>query len=151
MDRRRGLDDAASPAPYPPGLSRRSAPSHYSACKWPSRPYTRPEKRAYEHSITTALRNRAIILLLLDAGMGASELCGLKIKDAELANKRIAAPGKSNKKRALPISAHTTQDHLARSDDRAQGGTGERAAVSWAATAHSETARRCSDCWCGWG
>ncbi len=74
-----------------------------------SRPYTRPGKQTCEHSIATALRNRAIILLLLDTGVRASELCGLKIKDADLTNKRIVVLGKGNKERALPISARTAK------------------------------------------
>ncbi len=39
-----------------------------------SRTYTRPGKRACDHAVATALRNRTIILLLLDTGVRASEL-----------------------------------------------------------------------------
>ena len=59
--------------------------------------------------MTTALRNRTIILLLLDTGVRASELCGLAIKDADLTNKRILVLGKGNKERALPISPRTAK------------------------------------------
>ena len=74
-----------------------------------SRTYTRPGKRACDHAVATALRNRTIILLLLDTGVRASELCGLKIKDADLTNKRILVLGKGNKERALPISPRTAK------------------------------------------
>jgi site-specific recombinase XerD len=37
-----------------------------------SRTYTRPGKRACDHAVATALRNRTIILLLLDTGVRAS-------------------------------------------------------------------------------
>ena len=74
-----------------------------------SRTYTRPGKRACDHAVATALRNRTIILLLLDTGVRASELCGLAIKDADLTNKRILVLGKGNKERALPISPRTAK------------------------------------------
>ena len=74
-----------------------------------SRTYTRPGKRACDHAVTTALRNRTIILLLLDTGVRASELCGLTIKDTDLTNKRILVLGKGNKERALPISPRTAK------------------------------------------
>ena len=59
--------------------------------------------------MSTALRNRAIILLLLDTGVRASELCGLAIHHADLNNKRILVMGKGSKERALPISPRTTK------------------------------------------
>jgi len=74
-----------------------------------SRSYTRPGKRACDHAVPTALRNRTIILLLLDTGVRASELCGLMIKDADLTNKHILVLGKGNKERSLPISPRTAK------------------------------------------
>ncbi len=74
-----------------------------------SRTYTRPGKRACDHAVATALRNRAIILLLLDTGVRASELAGLAIKDVDLTNKRILVLGKGNKERTLPISPRTAK------------------------------------------
>jgi integrase/recombinase XerD len=93
-----------------------------------SRTYTRPGKRACDHAVTTALRNRqahecAIILLLLDTGVRASELCGLAIKDADLTNKRILVLGKGTlceELRAADLPAHG-QDAVALPDDRTQG------------------------------
>jgi hypothetical protein len=101
-----------------------------------SRAYTRPGKRTCDHAVATALRNRrahecAIILLLLDTGVRASELCGLKIKDADLTNKRILVLGKGTLCEELGASdlpAHG-KDVVALPDDRAQGRAGQRAAV----------------------
>ena len=41
-----------------------------------TRAYTRPGKKETVHSLPNADRNRAIILLLLDTGIRATELCG---------------------------------------------------------------------------
>ena len=71
--------------------------------------------------MTTALRNRTIILLLLDTGVRASELCGLTIKDADLTNKRILVLGKGTQGAgAADLPAHG-EDAVALPDDRAQG------------------------------
>ncbi|BCY18699.1 integrase [Leptolinea sp. HRD-7] len=64
------------------------------------------------HNIANSIRNRAIILLLTDTGLRASELCDLKIRDADLrANiKRVRViEGKGDKSRHIPISARTAQ------------------------------------------
>lgn len=74
-----------------------------------SRAYSRPGKRTCDHTVSTALRNRCIILLLLDTGMRASELCGLAIKDVDRNNRRVVVFGKGNKERLLPISPRTTK------------------------------------------
>ena len=52
-------------------------------------------------------RNRAIIMLLLDTGARASELCNLKLSDIDLANRRLKVLGKGNKERLLPFSPRT--------------------------------------------
>jgi len=57
----------------------------------------------------TADRDRVIIMLLVDTGLRVSELCGLKIKDADLTNRHIVVFGKGNKERALPISPRTAK------------------------------------------
>jgi integrase len=49
-----------------------------------SKPYTRPGKRLSDHGRTTGLRDRAIILLLVDTGIRASELCGMTIQQVDL-------------------------------------------------------------------
>jgi len=77
-----------------------------------SRKYGRPGKRTADHALPEALRNRAIILTLLDTGLRASELCNLLIYDAELRSpdKRISIrQGKGRKDRHIPISPRTAQ------------------------------------------
>lgn len=54
-------------------------------------------------------RDHAIILLLLDTGLRASELCDLLIHQADLKNRRLRAFGKGSKERILPFSAATGQ------------------------------------------
>lgn len=46
-------------------------------------------------------RDEAIVMLLLDTGIRASELCGLKQKDLDLTEKRITVLGKGNKRRSI--------------------------------------------------
>lgn len=74
-----------------------------------SRPYSRPGKRASDHGRPTALRDRAILLLLLDAGLRASELCGLRLYDVDLKTPRVKVVGKGSKERLLPISPRTAK------------------------------------------
>jgi integrase len=56
-----------------------------------SRSYTRPRKGETSHSLLNQERNRAMILLLLDTGVRAEALCGLKMHDLDVKNK----PGSS--------------------------------------------------------
>jgi|YelNatPaOPRAMG01_1025707.scaffolds.fasta_scaffold114852_1 site-specific recombinase XerD len=53
------------------------------------------------------LRDSAIILLLVDTGIRASELCGLKIKDLNQTTRHIIVFGKGRKERQIPISQTT--------------------------------------------
>lgn len=63
-----------------------------------------------DHSLGSFERNRAIILLLLDTGIRASELCDLKIEDLDNRNNRIyVRHGKGMKERKLPFSPKTGQ------------------------------------------
>jgi integrase/recombinase XerD len=71
--------------------------------------YARPGKRKCNHSRPTADRDRAIILLLVDTGLRASELCDLRIRDLDIQNHRVRVMGKGRKERMLPISARTAQ------------------------------------------
>jgi site-specific recombinase XerD len=85
-----------------------------------SQPYIRPGKRECDHERPTALRDRAILILLVDTGMRASELCRLRIADVDLKNHRVRVMGKGRKERTLPISPRTSQvlwRYLATRDD----------------------------------
>lgn len=72
-----------------------------------TRMFGRRGRRVADRARVTAGRDRAIILLLLDTGMRASELCGLRIADVDLRNRRALVHGKGNKDRSLPFSAGT--------------------------------------------
>jgi len=74
-----------------------------------SAPYSRPGKRMSDHTLLTAARNRAIVLMLVDTGIRASELCNLRIKDADIRNHRIFVMGKGAKERLIPFSSRTGQ------------------------------------------
>ena len=74
-----------------------------------SKTYTRPGKRSSTHSTPCANRNRAIILTLLDTGMRASELCGVRIHQVDLDQRKFKVFGKGSKERLLPFSARTGQ------------------------------------------
>jgi site-specific recombinase XerD len=77
-------------------------------------PFTRGEINALldeaersEHSV----RNRVLILLLLDTGMRASEICNLRSKDINLQEKRVRVAGKGDKERRIPF-CQATRDNL---------------------------------------
>jgi integrase/recombinase XerD len=57
----------------------------------------------------SADRNRAILLLLLDTGMRASELCGLNFSHVDTHNRRVRVMGKGSKERSIPFSPRTGQ------------------------------------------
>lgn len=66
--------------------------------------------RAVDHALGSFERNRAIMLLLLDTGVRASELCDLKVDDLDNRNSRIfVRMGKGAKERLLPFSPRTGQ------------------------------------------
>jgi site-specific recombinase XerD len=74
-----------------------------------SKSYTRFGKKESSHRLPQSERNRAIIYLLLDTGLRASELCNLKIHQVDLRNRRIHVMGKGSKERIMPFSARTGQ------------------------------------------
>jgi len=74
-----------------------------------SRTYSRPGKRECQHALGSSERNRAIILVLLDTGIRAIELCELNIANVDLQNKRMLVMGKGAKERVVPIAAATAQ------------------------------------------
>ena len=74
-----------------------------------TRGYGRPGKVRCDNRRPTALRDRAIITLLVDTGLRATELCELRIYQTDLKNQRITVMGKGRKERTLPISPRTAQ------------------------------------------
>ena len=72
-----------------------------------SRSYVRPGKRKSVHSLQHGERNRAIILLLLDTGIRATELCSLRIHHIDLKSRWVRVYGKGDKERVFPFSART--------------------------------------------
>jgi site-specific recombinase XerD len=74
-----------------------------------TRGYARPGAARCDNLRPTALRDRAIITLLVDTGIRATELCELRIYHADLRNHRITVMGKGRKERMIPISARTAQ------------------------------------------
>lgn len=57
----------------------------------------------------SADRNRAVLLLLLDTGMRASELCQLRVNGVDNHNRRVHVMGKGSKERSIPFSPRTGQ------------------------------------------
>ena len=55
----------------------------------------------------TALRDRAILYLLIDTGIRASELCDLQLKHLDTKNRQITVTGKGDKTRTIPLSDQT--------------------------------------------
>ena len=69
--------------------------------------YKRPGKKLCDNERPTAQRDRALILLLVDTGMRAGELTGLRVRDVDTKNQRLTVFGKGSKERLLPISPTT--------------------------------------------
>lgn len=82
------------------------------SCVSRSAAYVRAGKRESCHSLRDSLRNRAILLTLIDTGIRASELCQLQIRHALLRNQEkllFIEHGKRDKSRHVPISPSTAQ------------------------------------------
>jgi integrase/recombinase XerD len=91
-----------------------------------SRRYKRPGKVICDNAIPLELRNRALILVLLDSGLRASELCDLRIRDYDPNRGRLTIEhGKGDKRRTAYVgirAQHATAAYLetrpdARPDD----------------------------------
>lgn len=54
-------------------------------------------------------RDEAILLFLLDTGVRASELCGLKMEDVDMAGRRCIVLGKGNKHRSVFFGRNTAK------------------------------------------
>jgi integrase/recombinase XerD len=107
------------PKPEKPAIepfSKADVEAMLKACER-SQSYARPGKRECDHARPTADRDRAMILLLLDTGVRASELCadpkrkapGLFIQDVDQRNLTIKVMGKGDKERIVPISHRTSK------------------------------------------
>lgn len=74
-----------------------------------TRSYTRPGKRRCANTRPTGVRDRAIIHLLLDTGIRASELCNLNIEHLDVNNQRLKVFGKGAKERIVHVGRRTTK------------------------------------------
>lgn len=74
-----------------------------------SRPYHNKRIRTSTNRLPNKERNHAIILLLLDTGMRANELCSLTLDDIDTKNSRLKVMGKGAKERYIPYSPRTGQ------------------------------------------
>jgi integrase/recombinase XerD len=74
-----------------------------------SAPYRRPGQRECQNTCANASRNKAIIFVLLDTGIRASELCGLKIRHVDLKVRHLLVMGKGGKERQVPFDSATGQ------------------------------------------
>jgi len=73
--------------------------------------YTRAGKATCANTRPTALRDRAIIMLLVDTGLRATELCDIQIHEVDLKNRQLVTLGKGDKERLIPFDARTGQDN----------------------------------------
>ncbi len=70
-----------------------------------SKEYSGPGKRTCRNRLRSGTRDKAIISLLLDTGIRASELCGIQIKDIK--PNSVYIHGKGSKDRLVPLSETT--------------------------------------------
>lgn len=74
-----------------------------------SKRYGRPGKKVSDHAVPFPERNRALILLLLDTGIRAEELCTIRMQHVDKRNQRIYIFGKGAKERHVSFSSRTHQ------------------------------------------
>ena len=99
------------PKPEDPAIkpyTREDIEAMLAACSH-SQSHTLRSIRNHRRARATALRDRAIILALLDTGIRASELCRIAIQDVDKRNKRIFIWGKGAKERTVYIDASTSR------------------------------------------
>jgi integrase/recombinase XerD len=94
--------------------------------------YERQGKRACDNGRRTALRDKTLLLVLLDTGVRAAEICGLTLRDLDIRNRRITVMGKGDKGRMLPLSPTTTKVVWRYvQTDRSEAGSGDPVFVTW--------------------
>jgi integrase/recombinase XerD len=74
-----------------------------------SKAYDRPGKRKSDHATIHPERARAMLLMLLDTGLRASELTNLKLYQVDNRNQRVQVMGKGSLERSVPFSPRTAQ------------------------------------------
>lgn len=89
-------------------LSQGDVKALLQACEL-TREYGREGQRVCSNARPTALRDKTLILVLLDTGLRASEVCGITARDVDLKNRRIWTMGKGDKERSVPISPETAK------------------------------------------
>jgi|SRR5579871_5190753 len=75
-------------------------------------PFTASQVSALLHATTQSAcpkRNRAIVLMLLDTGLRASELCGLTMRDIDFSGQKATVIGKGNKRRTVPFGRNVSR------------------------------------------
>lgn len=101
-----GVDDALSGVPQPKSSSVERVPftqAEVKALLGVTRPIKGKRSQSGQH-YRQQLRDQAIILVLLDTGIRASELCGLAVGDLDLSNGRLSVRGKGNKHRYVYLA-----------------------------------------------
>ena len=71
--------------------------------------HSRKGQAGFRRTLQNAPRNKAIIIVLLDTGIRASELCQLKISDVDFVNNQFTILGKGNKQRVVNFSDRTAE------------------------------------------
>jgi len=64
-----------------------------------------PGERAKSDEDAVRLRDEAVLELLYGSGLRVSELCGLHLRDVDVAHRRATVMGKGSKERQVPLSA----------------------------------------------
>jgi len=85
----------------------------------PPRPFTDDEIRRFMAAATTPLVY-AVVMILLDTGLRASEFCGLRMGDVDFENGTLRVLGKGSKRRVVALNEGPRQALLAYLQSRAQ-------------------------------
>jgi site-specific recombinase XerD len=102
--------------------SREDVQGMLAACNV-TRMYDRPGKRPCQNTRSTGLRDVAIIHLLLDTGLRASELCELQVKNLNMEAQWLHVFGKGSKERLVHFGRGTSKAiwrYLASRSDKRQ-------------------------------